>query len=519
MVGDSGPEEGPGGAEANAAPKLVLRGISKRFAGVRALDGVTLEVRRAEVLALVGENGAGKSTLLKVLAGIYRADEGVVEVDGVEVELSNPRSARKHGIAVIHQELNLAPHLSVAENIWVGREPRNRFGGVDLARMRRDSAALLAQVGVDIDPRAPVSTLSLARQQMVEIVKALSVRAEVVVMDEPTSSLTEDEVDVLLAIVRRLRDTGVTVIYVSHRFREVFAISDRVAVLRDGRSVGDVLTTAETSPEAVIALMVGRDVLEVFGRRAPAPVRGEPVLSVRGLHSGNRVKGVDLDLHAGEILGVAGLVGAGRSETALAVFGAERITAGSVAVRGRRLRLSSPRVAIAAGMGLVTEDRKGTGLFLDLPVQVNIAAAATRAVSRAGVLRPGAEEEMARDYCRRLNLRANALAGPIRSLSGGNQQKAVLARWLALEPVVLLLDEPTRGVDIGARAEIYTLIREIAATGVAVLMISSELPEVIGMSDRVLVLREGRVAGELLPDRFTEESIMALATGAQEEAA
>ena len=501
------------------APLVRMRAITKRFAGVVALDGVDLELRHGEVMALVGENGAGKSTLLKILAGAQRADEGTVEVGGEIVNIGTPRLSQEHGIAVIHQELNLAAHLSVAENIWAGREPRTRWGTVDFAAMRRASTDLLTQMSMTIDPLALVSTLSLARQQMVEIAKALSARADVVVMDEPTSSLTEDEVEILLDLVRALKARGVSVIYVSHRFREIFAISDRITVLRDGRSVGEVLQTSQTSPSEVITLMVGRQIDQLFGDVAARTASTEPVLSVRHLASGSKVKDVSFDLHPGEVLGVAGLVGAGRSETARAIFAADRVDAGTVELRGRRVRWRNPREAIAAGVALVPEDRKGTGLFLDLPVRVNMAAAATRAVSRWGLLRGGAERALTGEYCERLNLRANALDRPVRFLSGGNQQKSVLARWLAMEPAVLLLDEPTRGVDVGAKAEIYALVRSIAATGVGVVMISSELTEVLGMSDRIVVLREGRLAGELSAADADEETVMKMATGVHEEAA
>jgi ABC-type sugar transport system ATPase subunit len=493
-----------------------MQGMSKSFPGVVALDGVDLEVRRGEVMALVGENGAGKSTLLKILAGMYTPDGGVVEVEGEEVSLGSPRLSQKHGIAVIHQELNLARHLSVAENIWVGREPRTRLGLADFASMRAKSRKLTADLGINLDPDSLVGTLSIARQQMVEIAKALSYDAAIVVMDEPTSSVTDDEVDVLLTIVRRLRERGVAVIYVSHRLREIFDIADRITVLRDGKNVGEILETAASSPAEVVNLMVGRDIDEVFGHREQPVEDVPPVLAVRRLRSGVRVKDVSFMVRPGEIVGLAGLVGAGRSESARAIFGMEPVDGGEILLDGAPATWSGPAGAIAAGVALVPEDRKASALFLDLPVAVNIASASDDQVSRLGWLRGGAERRITRRFADRLNLRANALPHPVRALSGGNQQKAVLARWLATAPRVLLLDEPTRGVDMGAKEEIYGLMRAIAATGVAILMISSELNEVLGMSDRVVVLREGRVSGELSGDDITERAVMSLATGVHE---
>ena len=507
------------GRDMTDAPLLAMTGMTKRFPGVLALDSVDFTVRAGQVMALVGENGAGKSTLLKILAGAYRCDAGTVFIDGEPVDISSPRASQRHGIAVIHQELNLAEHLSVAENIFVGREPRTRLGLVDFAAMRAASTAVLADLGVEIDPRAPVSTLSLARKQMVEIAKALALDSRLVVMDEPTSALTENEVLVLLDLVRRLRARGVAVVYVSHRFREVFAVADQITVMRDGRLACPVLRTVETTPEAVVSRMVGRELTAIFGDHPAHEIGATPVVSVRGLACAPRVKDVSFDLYPGEILGVAGLVGAGRSESARAIFGVDRKQAGEVRFDGRIVHWRSPRQAIAAGVGLVPEDRKGQALFLGLPVRVNIAAACSELISRVGVLRRGAERQVAVEHSRELRLRDTAIDVAAETLSGGNQQKVVLARWLALRPRVLLLDEPTRGVDIGAKAEIYRLIRDIAARGVAVLMISSELPEVLGMSDRILVLREGRVAG-VLPGRGTaERAVMALATGVEEQVA
>jgi ABC-type sugar transport system ATPase subunit len=493
-------------------PLIQMRGITKSYPGVLALRGVDFSVAPGQVMALVGENGAGKSTLLKVLAGAVSADAGEVAIDGVPTVLRNPRDSRDAGIAVIYQELMLAEHLSVAENVFAGREPTTRGRGVDFAAMRRETARLLEQLGVDASPRDQVGRLNVARRQMIEIAKALSLDARLIVMDEPTSSLTEDEVETLLNLVRRLRSRGVSVVYVSHRMREIFAVADAITVMRDGSLVG-VHRVEDVTPEGIVTMMVGRDLGDMYGERvAPRPA-ATPVLEVRGLHAGPRVNDISLRIEAGEVVGMAGLVGAGRSETALTIFGQTRPTAGSVHVDGEQVRLRHPRDAIAAGIAYVPEDRKRQGLFLGLPIRVNISSACLDDVSSRGVISRTRDRTMARSLARDLSVKASSIETTVGTLSGGNQQKVVLARWLARRPRVLLLDEPTRGVDVGAKAEIYRLIREVAAAGVAVLVISSELPEVLGLSDRVLVMREGHLVGELAAADATEERVMALATG------
>jgi ABC-type sugar transport system ATPase subunit len=497
-------------------PIVAMRGISKLYPGVQALKAVDFEVRPGEVMALVGENGAGKSTLLKVLAGAERADAGMVLVDGSEVHLSRPRDAQALGIAVIYQELNLAESLSVAENVFVGREPRTRLGTIDRREMNKRTRALLAELRVEASPDDIVGRLNVARRQMVEIAKALSMNARVIVMDEPTSSLTEQEVHTLLQLVRELRARGVSVIYVSHRMREIFQIADRVTVMRDGALVG-VREIADITDDQIVTMMVGRELTDLFGvDQRERHVGAEPVLVVENLNAGPRVKDVSFTVHPGEIVGFAGLVGAGRSETAHAIYGSRKRTSGTVHVNGVALGASHPAEAIADGVVLVPEDRKREGLFLGLSVKANIAAPSLDKLSRWSVVIPGAEAKLALKEAGRLNLRKSAVNVAVRTLSGGNQQKVVLARWLALNPKVLLLDEPTRGVDVGAKAELYRIIRAIAQEGVGVVVISSELPEVLGISDRIIVMREGRVVGELDAEHATEEAVMSLATGVSE---
>ncbi|MDC5697520.1 sugar ABC transporter ATP-binding protein, partial [Intrasporangium calvum] len=484
--------------------------------GVVALDGVDFEVRPGEVMALVGENGAGKSTLLKILAGAEHADEGTIEVDGAPVQMAHPREAQRHGIAVIYQELNLAEHLSVAENIFVGREPRNRLGGVDWRRMNARTRDLLRDLRVVARPETIVGRLNVATRQMVEIAKALSMDARVIVMDEPTSSLTEQEVQTLLQLVRELRSKGVSVIYVSHRMREIFEVSDRITVMRDGRLVG-VRDAAGIKADEIVTMMVGRELTDLYGGETRGAVTAEsPILTVEGLNAGDRVKDVSFSVRPGEIVGFAGLIGAGRSETAHAIFGSLPRTSGTVTVAGAPIAPKHPDDAIRHGVVLVPEDRKREGLFLGLPVRTNIASPSLKRLSRWVFVKGGAEGALARESAKRLNLRSSAVDVPVRTLSGGNQQKVVLARWLALNPKVLLLDEPTRGVDVGAKAELYRIIRSVAREGVGVVVISSELPEVLGICDRILVMREGRVVGELDAATATEEAVMSLATGVSE---
>ncbi len=497
---------------------MQMIGVDKQFPGVHALNSVSLQVHAGECLALMGENGAGKSTLMKILSGVYPADAGTILIDGVEVRPQNPNHAQSLGISIIYQEFNLFPNLSVEENIFIGREP-NRGGFVRRRSLRRDALTFLSQLGVDLDPRATVRNLSVAEQQMVEIAKALSLNARIVIMDEPTSALTENEAKALFRIIQGLRDQGLGVIFISHRLEEVFAICDRITVLRDGLNAGD-LVTREALPEQVVYMMVGRPVEELYADTA-ASEPGPVVLSVRGLSRRGAAKesskvvlrGIDLDLRAGEILGVSGLVGSGRTELARALFGADSFDEGQIHLDGEPVRISSPQGAIARGIALVPEDRKLQALVLLLGVRENISLPSLSRLSRFGMVRRSEERRLAAHFIDALRIRTPSQTQKVMNLSGGNQQKVVLAKWLARKPRVLIVDEPTRGIDIGAKAEVHTLLRELADAGVAIMMISSELQEILRMSDRVVVMREGRIAGELPRSDATQERIMELSTG------
>ncbi|MFJ8467735.1 sugar ABC transporter ATP-binding protein [Streptomyces swartbergensis] len=496
------------------SPLLALRGIGKSFLGVRVLDGVDLQVRPGEVHAVVGENGAGKSTLMKVVSGVHQPDEGTVEFAGAPRTFRSPREARQAGIGIVYQELTLLPERTVAENVCLGREPLRR-GLVDRRAMLSHTAELLASLGEgSIPPDTRVGRLGVAQQQVVEIVKALALDARLLIMDEPTAALADHEVDQLYALVRRLQEHGIGVLYVSHRLKEVFDLSSRITVLKDGRAVAT-LDTADTSADQLVRHMVGRELSSYYPDPAKPQELGPVRLTVRG--GGNRkLRGIDLRLRAGEVLGVGGLQGSGRSALARALFGAAPFSTGQVTVDGAPVRLRSPRAAMRAGIAYVSEDRKGEGIVAEQSVLDN-ALLAGRAV-RPGRLGRGARTARVRELLAAVELRAAGEDQEIRFLSGGNQQKVVLARWLALAPRILLFDEPTRGIDVGAKSAIHDLVRRLARDGAAVLMVSSELPELIGMSDRIIVMRDGRIAGEL-PAGATEEDVVALAVGtAREEA-
>ncbi|WP_039931908.1 sugar ABC transporter ATP-binding protein [Streptomyces viridochromogenes] len=499
------------------SPLLALRGIGKSFLGVRVLDGVDLQVRPGEVHAVVGENGAGKSTLMKVVSGVHQPDEGTVEFAGAPRTFRTPREAQQAGIGTVHQELTLLPERTVAENVWLGREPLRR-GLVDRRAMLSHTARLLASIGEgSLPPGTRVGRLGVAQQQVVEIVKALALDARLLVMDEPTAALADHEVDQLYALVRRLQEHGIGVLYVSHRLKEVFDLSSRITVLKDGRAVAT-LDTADTGADQLVRHMVGRELSSYYPDLARPQELGPVRLTVRC--AGNRkLRGIDLRLRAGEVLGVGGLQGSGRSALARALFGAAPFSTGHVSVDGAPVRLRSPRAAMRAGIAYVSEDRKGEGIVAEQSVLDNalLAARAVRAVhpGRGG---RGARTARVRELLAAVDLRAAGEDQEIRYLSGGNQQKAVLARWLALAPRILLFDEPTRGIDVGAKSAIHDLVRRLARDGAAVLMVSSELPELLGMSDRVIVMRDGRIAGELAAGA-TEEDVIALAVGTVGEAA
>lgn len=492
----------------STAPVLRMQGITKTFPGVAALDGVDLTVRAGTVHALVGENGAGKSTLMKVLTGIEQPDTGTVELDGQQVRITDPAHGLALGISMIHQELAAVPELTVAENIYLGREPL-RLGLVDKARMRRDAAELFATWAIDIDPALPMKRLSVAAAQMVEIAKAISHDARIIVMDEPTSALTEREVALLFRMIERLRASGTAIVYISHKMDEIFTIADEITVLRDGRWVST-RPAAQATTAALIAEMVGRELTHLFPKEH-AEI-GDVVLEVRGLSAG-RVRDVSLRVRRGEILGIAGLMGSGRTEVLEAIFGITPAEAGEVLRDGVPVRVRSPRDAIAHGMALLTEDRKATGIMGVLSVRDNMVAASLPRFSPRGFVRRAEVEAATQEQRAALAVKTPSLDQLVGNLSGGNQQKVLLSRWLLTAPAVLMVDEPTRGIDVGAKSEIHRILSRLAAAGTAVVMVSSELPEVLGMSDRVLVLRDGTVAGELSRAEATQDAIMRLATG------
>ncbi len=494
-------------------PFLELRNIGKTYPGVVALDGVSLAVAPGEVIGLVGENGAGKSTLMKVLGGVVKPTTGSIRIDGRDLAAMTVPGAIAAGIAFVHQELNLFDNLDAASNIFIGREPLR--GGplklVDRARLTADAAPLLARLGVDFAPSAKVEGLSLAQRQLIEIAKALSLDSRLVIMDEPTSSLTLSETDRLLKVIADLKASGVSVIFISHRLDEVKACADRVVVLRDGHLVGR-LDHDEISPAAMIRLMIGRDLKSIY--RPPAAPPGGPLLEIAGARTSTYPgRSVDLTLRQGEILGLAGLIGAGRTELARAVFGIEPLLAGSVRLGGQDLSIASPRDAIGKGIYLIPEDRKASGVLLDLPIGQNISLPQLDALSRLALVRRDAETDVAETEFKRLGIRAPGIATTVGSLSGGNQQKVVLAKWLAMHPRAIIFDEPTRGIDVGAKREIYDIMRALADAGVAILMISSDMEEVIGVSDRIAVMHEGAVSGILDRADFSEHRVLQLAVG------
>ena len=492
-------------------PLLEVRKIGKQFPGVRALHDVDLTVQHAEVLSVIGENGAGKSTLMKILAGVQMPDSGHVLIDGEPVTLDSVKASLDNGVALIHQELNLAENLQVGENIYLGREP-NRFGFIDRKQINVDAVKVLKQIGLAVEPTTPLSDLSIGQRQMVEIAKAMSVGARVLIMDEPTSSLSSAEAERLFEVVKDLRKRGVSVIYISHRLGEVKSLSDRVVVLRDGENAG-VLDRDEITHDNMVRMMVGRDVSQFYSREA-LPI-GDVVLSVDRLRTPTWPEHeITFSIRQGEIVGISGLVGAGRTEMLRTLFGVDDPVAGTVAVDGKIIDLKSPIAAIDAGIALVPEDRKLNGLVIDMSVRHNIGLAAlSRNRLAGGFLNRAIEKRDATQMVRDLRIKTPNDAQITRFLSGGNQQKVVLGKWLSMMPKILLLDEPTRGIDVGAKQEIYQLMEKLAKEGLAVLFVSSEMEEIMGMSDRTIVMHEGRITGELQRSELSEESIMQLATG------
>lgn len=492
-----------------SAPLLQATGLTKSFPGVRALKGVAITLHRGEVLSVIGENGAGKSTLMKILAGVQQPDSGQILWEGQRVELNSVQAAQSHGIALIHQELNLADNLDVAANIFLGREYR-RHGLIDTRRLRQEATIQLASVGLDVDPTTQVSHLSLGQQQLVEIAKALSVQARVLIMDEPTSSLSSSEATNLFRVIQDLRTRGVSVVYISHRLGEVKELSDRVTVLRDGENAGE-LRRSEITHGAMVRLMVGRD-LSQFYAHEPHPA-GKVMLQVQGLRTAAHPRhSLDFQVRAGEIVGMAGLIGAGRTEVLQALFGVIPAIAGTIRVEDQEICPQSAEEAIDAGLALVPEDRKHQGVVLEMAVRHNLSLASLRRNQSSGFLNRQQESALSEQMIRDLRIKTPHEYQPVQFLSGGNQQKVVLGKWLALRPKVLLLDEPTRGIDVGAKHEIYRLMEDLAKQGVAILFVSSELEEILGLSDRVLVMHEGRITGELPRKGLTEQAVLHLAT-------
>ncbi|MCL4297361.1 MAG: sugar ABC transporter ATP-binding protein [Anaerolineae bacterium] len=488
---------------------LEMQHISKSFAGVHALRDVSFDLRPGEVHALLGENGAGKSTLIKVITGVHQPDGGEIRLYGQPVVFHNPLESRQHGIAAIYQEPSLFPDLDIAENIFVGRQPTRGAGQIAWGRMHQDAAALLDSLGVELEPKTKARNLSVAQQQMVEIARALSVHAKILIMDEPTSSLTLAEVDDLFRIVRQLREAGTAIVFISHRLEELFQLADRVTVLRDGAYVGT-RTIGEVTTDSLIQMMVGRTLADMFPKLDVEA--GKVVLQVEGLGREGLFRDVSFELRQGEILGMAGLVGAGRTDVARAIFGIDPATSGVIKIDDQPVKITSPEQAMRLGLAYVPEDRQHHGLILPLPISQNITLPILSEFARMGWLNGQGEQQTARQAATQMEVRAAGLWQKARELSGGNQQKVVLAKWLTTKPRILILDEPTRGIDVGTKAAVHGLMSQLAAQGMAIIMISSELPEVLGMSDRILVMREGRLTGELSRSEATQEKVMLAAT-------
>ena len=498
------------GAVAGADYLLEVANVRKAFPGVLALDDVSFRLKRGHVHALMGENGAGKSTLMKIIAGIYAPDSGSFRLKGQEIKLASPLDALRYGIAMIHQELNLMNFMTVAENIWIRREPLTALGFVRHDTMRKRTKELFERLDIPIDPQAEVRDLSVASRQMVEIAKAVSYNSDILIMDEPTSALTDREVEHLFKIIRTLKAQGKGIVYITHKMNELFEIADEVSVFRDGRFVGE-HAAADVTRDDIIRLMVGREITQMFPKQT-VPI-GDVVLAVRNLSLDGRFRDISFDLRKGEILGFAGLVGSGRSNVAETLFGVTPATAGTIAIDGAEMAIRNPGTAMDAGMAFLTEDRKESGCFLLLDIMANMQMALLRSgYARAGFVKEREIEALCQEQKQRLRVRTPDLEEPVLNLSGGNQQKVLIARWLMTKPRILILDEPTRGIDVGAKAEIHKLITELAGQGVAVLMISSELPEVLGMSDRILVMHEGRMTGIVDRKDATQVRIMELAS-------
>lgn len=489
---------------------LKMENIQKSFPGVQALADGYLELKAGEVHVLLGENGAGKSTLMKILSGVYQADQGTIFLNGSEIKIRNTKEAQRHGIGIIFQEFNLIPHLTVAENIFLGREPRLCKGVVNRRKLFQDAEQILNELGLEISPKALVKDLGVAEQQMIEIAKALSIHSKILIMDEPTAALTEQEIEKLFVQIRALREKGVAIVYISHRMEEFAKIADRVTVMRDGRYI-TTLDFHQTTIDELIRHMVGRSLEDKFPKDHTI-TRGEEILRVEKLSTKSKLKQVSFSLHRGEILGISGLMGAGRTELARAIFGADPISGGEIYIEGERVQAYSPKVAIQKGISYLSEDRKKNGLALNLTVRENITLADLKAVATKGCIQKAKETSIAQRFVKSLTIKTPSIEQRCKFLSGGNQQKVVIAKWLHTDSKIFIFDEPTRGIDVGAKIEVYQLMNKLAKEGNAIIMISSEMPEILGLSDRILVMNEGRLTANLSREEATQEKIMYFAT-------
>jgi len=491
---------------------IVMKNIHKSFGTNRVLAGVDFDLREGEVHALMGENGAGKSTLMNILTGLHSRDEGTIVIDGQETYFSSPKEAEEKGIAFIHQELNIWPEMTVLDNLFIGKEPTSGFGFLNMKQMKALAKEQFGKLSVTIPLTQEAGECSVGQQQMIEIAKALMTKAKVIIMDEPTAALTEREIEKLFEVIRSLKKEGVSIVYISHRMEEIFTICDRITVMRDGKSV-DTKPIPETNFDEVVRKMVGRELTERYPARHPVP--GDVVLEVKNISSKGKFENVSFSVRAGEIVGMSGLMGAGRTEMMRAIFGLDPLDSGEIWVRGKKVNIRKPDDAVKHGIGFITEDRKDEGLVLDFSVRENMALTNLFSFSSKGFISAKKELDFVDTLTKRLQIKTHTTETPARNLSGGNQQKVVIAKWIGIGPSVLILDEPTRGVDVGAKREIYQLMNELTERGVAILMVSSELPEVLGMSDRILVVHEGRISGEVSGENATQEQIMTLATGGQ----
>ncbi|RJS60808.1 sugar ABC transporter ATP-binding protein [Bacillus sp. PK3_68] len=492
--------------------QIEMRNIHKRFGANQVLTGVDFELLPGEVHALMGENGAGKSTLMNILTGLHQQNEGTITINGQDRSFSSPKEAEEGGIAFIHQELNIWPDMSVLENLFIGRERKNAFGLLKMKEMKEMASAQFEKLAVTIPLEKEAGLCSVGQQQMIEIAKALMTNAEVIIMDEPTAALTEREISKLFDVIRALSKQGVSIVYISHRMEEIFTICDRITVMRDGKTV-DTKMIKETNFDEVVKKMVGRELEDRFPARKPSP--GETVLEVKDFTRKGAFENISFSVKAGEIIGVSGLMGAGRTEVMRAIFGLDQIDSGELYIKGQKAVIHSPNEAVRKGIGFITEDRKDEGLILDFPIRENISLPSVKSFAPKGIIDRKNEREFVEMLIKRLTIKTESAETSAKNLSGGNQQKVVLAKWIGIGPKVLILDEPTRGVDVGAKREIYSLMNELTDRGVAIVMVSSELPEVLGMSDRILVFHEGKISGELTKEEATQEKIMTFAAGGQ----